>query len=78
MYYFYCIQNLAQKGFYYGYTSDLIRRLKEHKRDNKNWELIYYEAYRSAIDARKREQKVKDYGQSKAHLKNRIVNSIIK
>lgn len=78
MHYVYCIQNLVKKDFYYGYTNDLIRRLKEHKREDKNWDLIYYEAYRSEIDARKREQKLKDYGQSRTHLKKRIINSIIK
>ncbi|MGD0577007.1 MAG: GIY-YIG nuclease family protein [Candidatus Staskawiczbacteria bacterium] len=78
MYYVYCIQDLAKENFYYGYTGDLVRRLKEHKRENKNWDLIYYEAYRSEADARKREQKLKDYGQSRTHLKKRIINSIIK
>ena len=78
MYYVYCIQNLGRNNFYYGYTTDLIRRMKEHKREDKNCELIYYEAYRSEIDARNRERKLKDYGQSRTHLKKRISNSIIK
>ncbi len=76
MFYVYCIQNKGE--FYYGYTGDLARRFKEHKREDKNWNLIYYEAYRSEEDARRRERKLKDYGQSRTHLKRRIVNSILK
>jgi len=78
MYYVYCIQHQKKKKLYYGYTYDLRRRIKEHKREDKSWKLIYYEAYNSEIDARKREQKLKDYGQSRTHLKKRIQNSIIK
>lgn len=78
MYYVYCIQNFRGEDFYYGYTDNLIRRMKEHKREDKNCELIYYEAYRAEIDARRREKKLKQYGQSRTHLKNRITNSVIK
>jgi len=45
---------------------------------DKNWKLVYYEAYDSDIDARRREIKLKDYGQPRTHLKKRIHNSIIK
>ena len=78
MYYVYCIQHTKSKNLYYGYTSDLKRRFKEHSNKDKNWKLIYYEAYDSNIDARKRELKLKDYGQTRTHLKKRIYNSIIK
>lgn len=78
MYYVYCIQHLKNKEFYYGYTSNLKRRFKEHKSKDKDWKLVYYEAYDSIIDARKRESKLKDYGQSRTHLKKRIHNSTIK
>jgi len=78
MYYVYCIQHLKKRKLYYGYTNDLQRRIKEHKKDDKNWQLIYYEAYRSQDDARQRENKLKNYGQSRTHLKKRIKNSIIK
>lgn len=78
MFYVYCIQDKISKRFYYGYTNNLRRRIKEHKKENKNWELIYYEAYRSENDARKREQKLKDYGQSRTHLKNRMKDSLFK
>jgi len=37
---------------------------------------IYYEAYTSKLDARERERKLKHYGQSRNHLKNRIKRSL--
>jgi len=77
MYYIYLIQNRTNKSLYYGYTNDLYRRLREHNK-NGDWELIYYEAYRSEEDARKREGKLKDYGQSRTHLKRRLSKSLLK
>lgn len=61
---------------YIGYTDNLIRRCKEHKKDKSNWKLIYYEAYSSQKDARQREKQLKQYGSSLGHLRNRIKNSI--
>ena len=56
--YVYVLRNAQTHELYYGYTSDLSRRLvKHHKQDA--WQLIYYEAYASEIDARAREQKLK-------------------
>ena len=53
----------------------LERRFAEHSKNN-SWKLIYYEAYLAEDDARKREQQLKHYGQSRAHLKNRIEKSL--
>jgi len=75
MFYTYCLKNKIDGGLYYGYTSDLKRRFKEH---GKFWKLIYYEAYLSEEDARNRECKLKDYGQTRTHLENRIKNSLEK
>jgi len=77
MYNVYILQNCKNHDLYYGYTTNLKRRLDEHN-SNQKWELIYYEAYRSEKDARVREKKLKHYGQSRSHLKNRIVNSLHK
>lgn len=69
---------------YFGSTIDLKRRFKEHNSDkcystkNHKWKLVYYEAYFSESDARAREQKLKDFGQSVKHLKNRLKNSLAK
>ncbi|MEM9336334.1 MAG: GIY-YIG nuclease family protein [Patescibacteria group bacterium] len=80
MFYVYVLQN-QDNELYYGCTHDLKRRLIEHNegknRSTKNslWKLVYYEAYRSKIDAVKREQRIKDYSQAWAQLKKRIANS---
>lgn len=78
MFYTYCLQHGKTGELYYGYSEDLDRRVKEHKQKDKYWELVYFEAYRSEIDARDRERKLKHYGQSRTHLKKRIFNSLIK
>ena len=83
MYYVYVIQNKINKKIYIGYTRDLKRRMKEHyhriilgNTQGKDWELVYYEAFRSKIDAQHREQKLKDHGQSKRWLKERLKHSL--
>ncbi len=73
MHFVYVLRNKENKKFYYGYTNNLVRRLQEH---NKEWKLVYYEAYLSELDARERERKFKNYGQSRNHLKNRIKDSL--
>ncbi len=75
MYYVYLIQNKTTKEIYIGYTNDLKRRFKEH--ENKKPELIYYEAYKSEKDARSREIKLKQHGQTKRRLKERLQHSFI-
>ena len=70
MYYVYVIKNKARSETYIGYSNDLERRLKEHK--NKHPELIYYEAYKSEKDAREREMKLKQRGQTIRRLKERL------
>ena len=74
MFFVYVLSNKKTAELYYGLTTNLERRLREH---NKNlWELIYYEAYISEKDARRREDKLKDYGQSRTHLKKRIAETL--
>lgn len=73
MYYVYVLKNTKTSEIYYGYTNNLKRRLKQHTGCNK---LIYYEAYDSELDARERERKLKKYGQSRSHLKNRTKRSL--
>lgn len=81
MYYVYVIKNEI-KELYYGYTSDLRKRLVEHNAGNTfstrchSWKLIYYEAYLSKKDALKRESQMKHYGQSLSHLKRRLKFSL--
>ncbi|KKR79340.1 MAG: GIY-YIG catalytic domain protein [Microgenomates group bacterium GW2011_GWB1_40_9] len=74
MFYVYIIRNKGTGEIYIGYTDNLERRMKEHK--TKNPELIYYEAYKSKIDAQNRERKLKQRGQSIRWLKGRIKYSL--
>jgi putative endonuclease len=81
MFYVYVIVNSAGKH-YYGYTSNLRERIRQHQSHHSRytagdeWKLVYYEAFLSKEDARRRERKLKDGGQSVRHLKDRIKDSI--
>jgi predicted GIY-YIG superfamily endonuclease len=74
MFYVYLIRNNKDGGTYIGYTSDLRKRIKEHK--EKRPEIIYYEAYKSELDARKRERILKQRGQTVRRLKERLKMSL--
>ena len=74
MHYVYLIKNNRDKETYIGYTNNLKRRLKEHK--DKKPELVYYESYKSEKDARLREMKLKQRGQTVRRLKERLKNSL--
>ena len=74
MYFVYILKRNDNGRTYIGYTSDLTRRLREH--ENKKPELVYYEAYKNEKDARKREQTLKQRGQTVRRLKERISNSL--
>jgi len=84
MYFFYTLKSLKDNNLYFGYTSDLRRRFKEHNaglvKSTKNREplvLVYYEAYKSDIDARERELQIKKRAKAHIGLKRRIKNSLI-
>ena len=78
MTYVYLLQNT--KGIVYiGATGDLRQRVKAHQaglsRTTKRYlpmELIYYEAFRDARDAWKRENDLKQYGGAYRSLMKRI------
>lgn len=71
MYYVYVLQSQRGKNLYIGYTGDLKRRMKEHKKDLPDFVLIYYEAYNNEESARCREYKLKHYGSAWRSLKKR-------
>ena len=82
MYYVYVLVNDEGKT-YTGYTSDLKRRISEHKhgdghtkRGSSNWQLCYYEAFNSKQDALRREQSLKKSSQARRWLRERIKESI--
>lgn len=61
-YYTYILQSLKNKGLYIGFTSDLKTRIKKHNSgQNKStkpfvpYKLIYYEAFLTKTDAKRRE-----------------------
>lgn len=76
MFYVYILLSLKDGKLYIGYTSDLRRRLKEHKTGGSKstkcrlpFKLIYYEAHTSEKDARRREKYFKtDKGKSTLRL----------
>lgn len=67
MFYIYCLQSEKEKqGLYFGFTTDLKKRLKEHNSGHNistkrylPWKLIYYEACLLESDARRREKYLK-------------------
>ncbi len=73
MFYVYLLKNNAKGNIYIGFTSDLKRRLREHVA--KKPELVYYEAFKSEKDARKREKMLKQ-GQTTRRLKERLQGSL--
>ena len=76
MYYVYILQSLKDKKLYIGYSSNLKRRLKEHKTGGSKstkcrlpFRLVYYEAHTSKEDAKRREKYFKtDKGKSTLRL----------
>lgn len=84
MYWVYVIRSQKKGSLYFGLSSDLQRRLIEHNAGKNTstkfgvpWECIYCEGYKSLKDARLREAKLKDYGNSRTHLKKRLKNSLL-
>ncbi len=83
MYYFYILKSGLDGDLYFGYSSDLKRRVGEH---NKGWvkstkdrrplKPVYYEAYLSESDARNRELQIKRRAKALSGLKRRIKNSL--
>ena len=66
MFYVYLLHSTKDNGFYIGFSTDLKRRLSEHKRgppfatkSRGPWKLIYYEAYTQREDAEGRERFLK-------------------
>ena len=74
VYYVYCLKQ-KDGNLYFGYTSDLRRRLKAHKANQ--GDLVYYEAYKSPEDAIDREHQLKKYKSAWGQLKKRINRSRI-
>jgi len=83
MFYTYILKSKKDNKLYIGYTSDLKKRLSEHKRGNVEntshrlpIELIYYEAYKNIDDAKEREKGFKKSGSVYNGLVKRIKRSL--
>ena len=75
MYCVYVLKNRGTQRLYYGYTNNLDRRLAEHRHHDRQ-ELVYYEAYKTGADARRRELQLKHHAQALTALKVRLRESI--
>lgn len=77
MFYVYILENQATKSWYIGFSGNLKQRLKQHQHHEVrttcywDWELIYYEAYRSKRDAMGREEFLKS-GSGRRFLKKQL------
>lgn len=83
MFFVYILKSKKDDDWYIGYTKDLKRRLEEHNHGDskstkyrKPFSLIYYEAYISEADAKKREDNLKLRARALAQLKKRLVNTL--
>ena len=83
MYYTYVLKSKVDEFTYIGYTGDLRKRMKEHNGGKTKsikhripFEIVYYEAYKSKTDARRREIELKNNSYQKEQLMERIKNSL--
>ncbi|MBP9839971.1 MAG: GIY-YIG nuclease family protein [Candidatus Pacebacteria bacterium] len=81
MYFVYVLKSNKDNKFYYGFTDNLERRLKEHNRGEVRstksripFDLIYFEKVDNLIDARKREKYFKT-GFGRKYIKNKLALS---
>lgn len=79
MNYFYVLRSAKDDQYYYGSSTDLKRRIKQHNQGKVAatsfrlpLELVYYEAYNSIGKARSRERQVKRSGSIRNSLAKRI------
>ena len=72
MHYVYVLRRKLSGEIYVGYTSNLVRRIKEHLKNFPDDQLIYYEAYLYEKNVRNRERGLKYYGSAWRALKSRI------
>lgn len=82
MYYFYVLQFRKNRKLYKGFTSDLKRRIAEHRlgksdftSKNGEFDLIFYEAYINKGDAMEAERYFKT-GHGREVLKQKLINTI--
>lgn len=74
----YVLENKETNRYYVGSTSDINRRINQHKKGYtrttrvlRTTELVYTETYNTIEEARKREKQIKSY-KSKKYIKSLI------
>jgi putative endonuclease len=84
MFYVYVLRSEADSGLYIGYSSDLRKRISQHKRGaalatsyRGPWKLIYYEAYLNQADALGRKKFLKS-GSGRSFLKRQLKHYLAK
>ncbi len=82
MYYVYLIKSINKNWQYVGYSTDLKKRLKTHQKGLSSatkpyrpFNLIFYEAYKSRVDAKRREKYFKT-NQGRRALKLLVTDSL--
>ena len=82
MYFVYIIYSEKLNKKYIGYTKDLRKRLKDHKRGKSSfvstggeWKLMYYEVFKVEADARQEELFLKT-GKGRERLKYLLKNTM--
>ncbi len=73
MYYVYILHSKKEQKFYYGYTDNLRRRIREHKTIKKSYKLVYYEGHLIKKDALERERYFKS-GWGRRYVKKILKN----
>lgn len=83
MFYVYILKSKKDGNLYIGSTNDLKKRFNDHNsgkvfstKSRRPFEIVYYEAYKSEKDARKRESNLKLRSRAFAQLKKRIYESV--
>ncbi|QQS61537.1 MAG: GIY-YIG nuclease family protein [Candidatus Moraniibacteriota bacterium] len=83
MFYVYILKSKSQRYYYIGYTQDLRQRIKDHNQGKTRSlkskipiELVYYEAYNTKTQARKREYELKNNSYKKREIIERIESDI--
>jgi putative endonuclease len=78
MFYVYLLHSISDNGFYIGFSTDLRKRISDHKRaasfatkSRGPWKLIFYETYTEREDAEGREKYLKS-GAGRRFLRSQL------
>jgi putative endonuclease len=79
MYHTYILFSIIKNKYYIGSTSNLEERIKKHNSNHKgftggvgDWQVVYYENYKSKSEATQREMQIKKWKSRK------IIESLVK